>query len=84
MVHESVADYNEYMRRSVMKKFYKEKELATTFYMIGNNQNSNPELLNELRKNTEAIKKQKTNVQVTNKIDFGYENYRRSNINWRA
>lgn len=84
VVHKSVADYNEYMRRSVMKKFYKEKELATTFYMIGNNQNSNPELLNELRKNTEAIKKQKTNVQVTNKIDFGYENYRRSNINWRA
>jgi hypothetical protein len=23
------------------------------------------------------------NVQVTNKIDFGYENYRNSNINWR-
>ena len=82
VVHKSVADYNEYMRRSVMKSFYKEKELATTFFHIGNsNMIDNTEILNDIK---EAIKKQKTNVQVTNKIDFGYENYRRSNINWRA
>ena len=84
VVHKSVADYNEYMRRSVMKGFYKEKELSSTFHMAGNDQNSSPELLNELRRNTEAIKKQKTNFHVTNKIDFGYENYRKSNIKWRA
>lgn len=84
VVHKSMADFYEYKRRSVLKGFYKEKELSSSFHLIGNDQNSSPELLNELRRNTEAIKKQKTNVQVTNKIDFGYENYRRSNINWRA
>jgi hypothetical protein len=84
IVHKSVADYNEYMRRSIMKGFYKEKELASGFQIINTNQNNNPELLSELRRNTEAIKKQKTTVNVTNKIDFGYENWRRSNINWRS
>lgn len=83
IVHKSKADYNEYMRRSIMKGFYKEKELASSFQMINTAQYSNPELLDELKRNTEAIKKQKTNVHITNKIDFDYENYRRSNINWR-
>jgi hypothetical protein len=41
-----------------MKGFYKEKELASTYHLISN-QNSSPELLNELRRNTETIKKQK-------------------------
>jgi hypothetical protein len=82
VVHKSVSDYNEYMRRSVLKGFYKEKELASSFQMIGNT-NDNSELLNEMKLTREAIKKQKTNVHVTNKIDFDYENYRRSNINWR-
>jgi hypothetical protein len=64
-----------------MKGFYKEKELASSFRLVGNtNQIDNTSVLNEIK---EAIKKQKTNVQITNKIDFGYENYRRSNINWR-
>lgn len=82
VVHKSMADYNEYMRRSVMKGFYKEKELASTFHLIGNtNSVDNSAVLNDIK---EAIKKQKTNVHVTNKIDFGHENYRRSNINWRA
>ncbi len=81
VVHKSMEDYNEYMRRSVMKGFYKEKELASSFHLVGNtNQIDNTSVLNEIK---EAIKKQKTNVQITNKIDFGYENYRRSNINWR-
>jgi hypothetical protein len=39
-----------------MKGFYKEKELASTYHLISNNQNTSPELLNELRRNTEAIK----------------------------
>jgi hypothetical protein len=38
-----------------MKGFYKEKELASTYHLISN-QNTSPELLNELRRNTEAIK----------------------------
>ncbi|GIZ08379.1 hypothetical protein [Flavobacterium sp. UMI-01] len=83
VVHKSVADYNEYMRRSIMKGFYKEKEKASTYQVISTS-SDNSELLDELRKNTDAIKKQKTNVQVVNKIDLGFENYRWSNINWRS
>lgn len=83
VVHKSTADFNQYKRNAIIKGFYNEKELASNFHLIGNNQNSSPELLEELRRTTEAIKKQKTNVQVINKIDFDYENYRRSNINWR-
>lgn len=84
VVHKSVADYNEYMRRSIMKSFYKEKELASTYHFIPNQSNNNPELLEELKKNTEAIKKQKTNVHVNNNIDLGHELWKWSNINWRA
>ena len=83
VVHKSMADFHQYKRNVILKGFYKEKELASNFHLIDNNQNSNPELLDELRRTTEAIKKLKTNVQVINKIDFDYENYRRSNINWR-
>lgn len=82
IVHKSVADYNEYMRRSIMKSFYKEKELASTYQIISNSREvDNSDILIEIK---EAIKKQKTNVQINNKIDFGYQNYRNSNINWRA
>ena len=81
IVHKSVADYNEYMRRSVMKSFYKEKELASTYHFIGNA--GTIDNTKELLDIKEAIKKQKTNVHITNKIDFGFEDYRRSNINWR-
>ena len=84
IVHKSVADYNEYMRRSIMKNFYKEKEVASTYNFMGNNSNDNTELLNEMRLTRETIKKQKTTVNVINKIDFGHEDYRRSNVNWRA
>jgi hypothetical protein len=82
VVHKSMADFHQYKRHSILKGFYKEKELASNFKMIGNT-NDNSELINEMRLTRETIKKQKTNVQVINKIDFDYENYRRSNINWR-
>ena len=83
VVHKSMADYNEYMRRSVMKQFYKEKELASSFHFIGNNSNDNSELLNEMRLTRETIKKQKTIVNVTNKMDLGHELWKISNTNWR-
>lgn len=82
VVHKSVADYNEYMRRTVYQSFFNEKEIANSFNMMSNSKEvDNSKVLNDIK---EAIKKQKTNVHVTNKIDFGYENYRKSNINWRA
>jgi len=85
VVHKSVADYNEYMRRSFLKGFNKDRDQAKTFQ--GNNApayNDNSALITEMRLTRETIRKQKTNVTVTNKIDFGYENYRRNNINWRS
>lgn len=83
IVHKSVADYNEYMRRSILKGFYKEKQQATTykFESVGND---NSGLINEMKLTREAIKKQKTNVQVINKIDLGYEMWRAKNINWHS
>ncbi|MNL85067.1 hypothetical protein D3C87_2132480 [compost metagenome] len=57
--------------------------MASTYQMVRNNSGDNPELLKELKRNTDAINKQKTSVHVTNKIDFGYEQWRWSNINWR-
>lgn len=83
IVHKSMADYNEYMRRSILKGFHREKEQAGSykFEMIGSD---NSALITEMKLTREAIKKQKTNVNVTNKIDIGYELWRMSNINWRA
>lgn len=83
IVHKSKSDYDEYMRRSILKGFYKEKNQATTYQII-NNSSDNTELINEMKLTREAIKKQKTNVHITNKIDFGHQDYRTSNINWRA
>lgn len=40
------------------------------------------ELLEELRRNTEATKKNKSNVIVQNNIDFGHEIWKLSNIKW--
>ena len=80
VVHKSMADFNQYKRNAIMKGFYKEKELAGNYQMMSNsNSKDNTKELLEIK---EAIKKQKTNVHITNKIDFGHEMYRRSNINW--
>ncbi len=80
IVHKSMADYNEYMRRSILKGFHKENEMAKTYHFINNNNTvDNSKVLNEIK---EAIKKQKTNVSVTNKVDIGYEIWRLGNINW--
>ncbi len=40
------------------------------------------ELLEELRRNTEATKKNKSNVVVQNNIDLGHEIWKLSNIKW--
>lgn len=42
------------------------------------------ELLEELRRNTEATKKNKSNVVVQNNIDLGHEIWKLSNIKWGA
>jgi len=42
------------------------------------------ELLEELRRNTEATKKNKSNVVVQNNIDLGHEIWKLSNIKWNA
>ena len=82
IVHKSMADYEAYMRKSLLKGFYKEREQAKSFQSIKiPAQTDNTQVLKEIK---EAIKRQKTNVQITNNIDFGYEHYRNSNINWRA
>jgi NADPH-dependent 7-cyano-7-deazaguanine reductase QueF-like protein len=39
-------------------------------------------LLEELRRNTEATKKNKSNLVVQNNIDFGHEIWKLSNIKW--
>jgi hypothetical protein len=81
VVHKSMADFNQYKRNAIIKGFYKEKELAGSFQMINNSKSKDN--TKELLEIKEAIKKQKTNVHITNKIDFDHLDYRRSNINWR-
>jgi hypothetical protein len=82
IVHKSMADYNEYMRLSILKGFHKENTQARSFnFDVKGSDNS--DLINEMKLTREAIKRQKTNVTITNKIDFGYESYRRNHINWK-
>lgn len=82
MVHKSVADYNEYMRRSLLKGFHKERDQAKNFQSSNKSQGESTELLKELKRNTAAIQKQKTNVILSNKIDFGHQEWKRSNTDW--
>ncbi|MNQ73634.1 hypothetical protein D3C85_883710 [compost metagenome] len=82
IVHQSVEDYNRYIRTSILNNFSdsqrKINEFQTTQF-----ENNNKELVEEMRLTRKAIEKNKTNVTVNvPKMDIPYELWKAKNTNW--
>jgi len=84
IVHKSVADYNKYVRASILKGFGMENQRITEFQ---NNMQSDlygKETLAELKRNTEAIKKQKFPSNNNEKpFDINHHLWKMGNTNWK-
>ncbi|RKS03743.1 hypothetical protein C8C84_3509, partial [Flavobacterium sp. 102] len=50
-----------------------ENSKAKEYVFMNNNQGYSAELLEELKRNTEAVRKNKGNIILNNKIDFGHQ-----------
>jgi hypothetical protein len=81
----SISEWDKMQRASIMSSLDMEANKAKNYQ--GNdafNARYDAELLEELRRNTEATKKNKSNVVVQNNIDLGHEIWKLSNIKWNA
>lgn len=81
----SLKEWEMLQRAAVMSSLDMEVNKAKNYQ--GNdafNARYDAELLEELRRNTEATKKNKSNVVVQNNIDLGHEIWKLSNIKWGA
>jgi tape measure domain-containing protein len=84
IVHKSVDDYNRYMRASILNKFTRDNEMVKGFQMNQNGNIYGKDLLDELKRNTQAIEKNKGNIIVQSpKMDLGYEIWKMNNLNWK-
>ncbi|SHF89577.1 tape measure domain-containing protein [Flavobacterium fluvii] len=80
IVHKSMADYQAYMRASVLTSFGVQKKRIDEFQA---NENNNKELVEEMRLTRKAIEKNKTNVTVNlPKVDIPHEIWKMKNTNW--
>jgi TP901 family phage tail tape measure protein len=79
----SLSEWDKMQRASIMASLDMESNKAKSYK--GSNAfdaRYDAELLEELRRNTEATKKNKSNVVVQNNIDLGHEIWKLSNIKW--
>ena len=86
IVHKSIGDYQKYLKASMYETTSTNYKKAVDF------QNSNDTsdksgydkmILDELRKNTKAIEKNKGAIVLNNNIDLGHEYWKASNTNWK-
>lgn len=81
----SIDEYQQLQRASILASLDMEGKKAKNYQ--GNdafNARYDAELLEELRRNTEATKKNKSNVVVQNNIDLGHEIWKLSNLKWNS
>lgn len=83
IVHKSVEDYNRYVRASILNKLSNDNERVSSFQMNQNGNLYGKDLLDELKRNTRAVEKNKGNIILqSSKIDINYHLWRNNNINW--
>jgi TP901 family phage tail tape measure protein len=82
MVHKSIGAYEEYVKRSILSGISVDNRRMGD-YVNSNSSAYSAELLEELKRNTKAIEKQKLNVNVSSrKTDINYHLWKMSNTNW--
>lgn len=81
----SIDEYKKMQRASILASLDMEMNKSKNYKGADAfNARYDAELLEELRRNTEATKKNKSNVVVQNNIDLGHEIWKLSNIKWGA
>ncbi len=83
IVHKSIGDYQAYMRASVLNGFKNDGRIMNDFQALQNEEKYGKEMLEELKRNTEAIKRQK-NGSVINMpgFDINHHLWKMGNTNW--
>jgi hypothetical protein len=82
IVHKSIADYQAYMRASILSGFKMDGHKMNEFQMKQNNGN-NQELIDEMRLSRKVFEKFKTNVNVNvPSMDINHHLWKMRNTNW--
>jgi len=83
IVHKSIADYQAYMRASILSGLQMDGRRMNDFQAIQNEEKYGKEMLEELKRNTRAIERQK-NGSVINMpgLDINYHLWKMKNTNW--
>ncbi|MEO8236389.1 MAG: phage tail tape measure protein, partial [Flavobacterium sp.] len=83
IVHKSMEDYQKYIRNSILSNVNAQARKTSDFQAKQYFENRHDkEMLEELKKTNKALEKQKTEVNLTNKIDIGHEIWKLGNTNW--
>jgi hypothetical protein len=83
IVHKSLADYQSYMRASILSGLKMDNHRLNDFQAMQNEEKYGKEMLEELKRNTMAIERQK-NGSVINmpSIDINHHLWKMKNTNW--
>lgn len=84
IVHKSFGDYKRYLKLSILNDFPKQINSVKEYHAQMNSGGYDRELLDEMKRNTEAIKKGKPIILPSNKVDLPHSFWAYRNINWRA
>lgn len=83
IVHKSMADYQDYMKASILSGIKIDGQRMNDFQLIQSNEKYGKEMLEELKRNTRAIEKQKKGSVINMpKIDLNYHLWKKGNTNW--
>lgn len=83
IVHKSMADYQAYMRASILSGLKMDSHRLNDFQAMQNEEKYGKEMLEELKRNTRAIEKQKNGSTINMpKLDINHHLWKMRNTNW--
>lgn len=83
IVHKSVEDYNRYIRASILSGFNQDHRKLSEFQNSQNGNMYGKEMLEELKRNTQAIKGQKFPSNSSKNLDINHHLWKMGNTNWK-
>lgn len=83
LVFKSVDDYNQYIRASILNGFRNENQKISDFQANQYNDKYSKEIVDELKRNTQAIKSQKFPSNNSKQMDLNHHLWKMGNTNWK-
>lgn len=83
IVHKSVEDYNRYIRASILSGFNQDQRKMSEFQINQNADLYGKEMLEELKRNTQAIKGQKFPSNSSKNLEINHHLWKMGNTNWK-